>query len=66
MTCIHPSKVIDGIYWFNKEPRAVGWTCQSCRTSGATPWDKATDPDKAEAYLTDMAARPQSPEMMGA
>ena len=65
LICPHPSKVIDGIYRMDihHPPVAVAWTCEICRTSGATPWAEATFPERQQAHLAEMALRPASPEM---
>ena len=66
LTCPHPSKIIDGIYRLDihHPPVAVAWTCEACRTSGATKWAEATHQDRIAAHLAELA-RDSKSEMAG-
>lgn len=49
--CDHRLKKITGVYPLNNVPQAVGWDCLLCRTSGAIPWERATEEQRREALL---------------
>jgi hypothetical protein len=64
--CLHPKKRFDGIYRMDihHPPIAVAWTCEVCRTSGATPWAEASFPERQQAHLAELS-RDAASEMMG-
>jgi hypothetical protein len=67
MKCLHASKRIDGIYRMDihHPPLAVAWTCEVCRTSGATAWAEASHQDRIEAHLVEQSRDSKSEMMVG-
>ena len=63
MTCPHPERWIDGVYYFNNVPYAVAFTCLSCRTSGGKLYYDTTEAERAEANLVE-ASRDKESEAM--
>ena len=49
--CDHRDRRITGVYPDKNVPKAVGWDCLVCRTSGLILWEKATEEQRREALL---------------
>lgn len=63
MNCPHFRRVIEGVHWFGATPKQVLRVCLDCGERWGDPWSRASDNEKAEAYVTDEVLRPRSPEM---